>query len=183
MAALQERRADRRDRLHPRRRHPGAKGDRVLPVDGAEIGEPQFFERRPPSGHAAHQFPGPPGAGAERLGRQIGRRLGGLAHLERGALGPQPRETGRQRAHRGGDRHVIVVEDHEQAAVHVAGVVHRLIGHAGGHGAVADHADRVADIPGAEIARRGKAKARGNRGRAVRRPEWVMLGFAALGEA
>ena len=55
----------------------------------------------------------------------------------------QPRQIGAHGAGRRRDRHVVVVEDDDQPGVERAGIVHRLIGHAGRHGAVADDGDDV----------------------------------------
>ena len=99
-----------------------------------------------------------------------------------GRPGDQPREIGRQRADRRRDRHVVVVENDDQARIHRAGVVHRLVGHAGRHGAVADDADDVVRLPG-EVARHRHAEAGGDRGRGMRSTEAVVFAFGALGEA
>src|SRR5207302_649521 len=64
---------------------------------------------------------------------------------------------------------------------HRPGVVHRLIGHAGAHRAVADHRDDVA-LFALEVARHGHAEPRGNRGRTVRRAKRVVFAFRSLGE-
>ncbi len=58
--------------------------------------------------------------------------------------GHEPREIPVERAHGRRDRHVVVVEYHQQIGIHHAGVVQRLKGHAGRHRAVADHGDAVA---------------------------------------
>jgi hypothetical protein len=55
------------------------------------------------------------------------------------ATGQQSGEIIAECAHRSGDRHVVVVEDHQEVDVGAAGVVHRLIGHSGAHRPVADH--------------------------------------------
>jgi hypothetical protein len=88
----------------------------------------------------------------------------------------QPRQVGAHRANGRRDRHVVVVEDHDQPRVHGAGVVHRLIGHARAHGTVADDADDVVLAAG-EIARHRHAEPGGNGGRAVRRAERVVFAF------
>ena len=66
--------------------------------------------------------------------------------------------------------------------MHGAGVVHRLVGHAGRHGAVADHGDHIVvlglEIPGHRHAEAGR-DGRGGMGR----PEGVVLALRALGEA
>ena len=63
-----------------------------------------------------------------------------------------------------------------------AGIVHRLVGHAGRDRAVADDADDVVVVAG-EIARDRHAEAGGNRGRGMRRAEAVVFALRALGEA
>src|SRR3546814_19387009 len=63
-----------------------------------------------------------------------------------------------------------------------ARVVHRLVGHAGGHRAVADHRDDVVRAPG-EVAPDGEAQPGGDRGRGVRGAERVVFALGALGEA
>ncbi len=88
----------------------------------------------------------------------------------------------RHRADRRGDRHLVVVEDHEHPAALGAGVVHRLVGHAGADGAVADHSDDVAGRL-AEVAGNGEAEPGGDRGRGVCGAEGVVGAFGALGEA
>ncbi len=49
-----------------------------------------------------------------------------------GAAGEPAREIGGHRADGRRDRHVVVVQNHDQARLACAGVVHRLIRHAGG---------------------------------------------------
>ena len=80
------------------------------------------------------------------------------------------------------DRHVVVVEDDDQPVAGHLGIVHRLIGHAGAHRAVADHRDRLARRSGELVGDR-EAERRRDRGRAVRRPERIIFALAALGEA
>jgi hypothetical protein len=87
----------------------------------------------------------------------------------------------RQRADRRRDRHVVVVEDDDQARIHRAGVVHRLIGHAGGHRAVADHGDDVV-LLAVEIAGHRHAQPSGNRGRGMCGTERIVFALGALGE-
>ena len=98
------------------------------------------------------------------------------------ARGDQPREIVRQPADRRRDRHVVVVEDDDQPVAGGLGVVHRLIGHARGHRAVADHRDRLARLAG-QLVGDGEAQRGRDRGRAVRRAERVVFALAALGEA
>ena len=94
----------------------------------------------------------------------------------------QPREIGRQPADRRRDRHVVVVEDHDQPVARLLGVVHRLVGHARAHRAVADHRDALARRA-RQLVGHGKAERRADRGRGMRRAERIVFALAALGEA
>ena len=69
----------------------------------------------------------------------------------------------------------------DQPRIHRPGIVHRLIGHAGAHRAVADHGDDVA-LLALEVARHRHAERRRDRGRAVRRAERVVFALRPLGE-
>ncbi len=131
----------------------------VVPVDRADIAESQLLEERAAEGEALHQILGALRPLLERAGQERHRALGrGLEILERRA-GVEAAEIARHGAGRGRDRHLVVVEDHDQSLAEVACVVHRLIGHAGGHGAVADHRDGVPDGPRrAQIARDAEAE-------------------------
>ncbi len=63
-----------------------------------------------------------------------------------------------------------------------ARVVHRLVGHARRHGAVADDRDdRIVAV--SEVARDRHAEARGDRGRGMGGAEWVVFALGAFGEA
>ncbi len=77
--------------------------------------------------------------------------------------GHHPREIGRQPADRRRDRHVVVVEDHDQPVARLLGVVHRLVGHARAHRAVADHRDAAARLV-VQLVGDGKAERGGDRG-------------------
>ena len=94
----------------------------------------------------------------------------------------QPREAVAQRADRRRDRHVVVVEDDDQPVAGGCGIVHRLIGHAGAHRAVADHRDRPARLV-RQLVGDGEAERGRDAGRAVRRAERVIFALAAPGEA
>ena len=63
-----------------------------------------------------------------------------------------------------------------------AGVVHRLVGHAGAHRAVADDGDDVV-VVAAEVARHRQAQRRRDRGGGVRGAERIVVALGALGEA
>ena len=111
----------------------------------------------------------------------LGELLADLAQRQIGAAGNQPRQIGRHRADRRRDRHVVVVEHDDQARVHRAGVVHRLVGHARRHRAVADHRDDVVRLA-FEIARHRHAERGGDRRRRMRGAEGVVFALGALGE-
>ena len=107
--------------------------------------------------------------------------FGRLAQRAVGLAGVEPRQIGRHRADRRGNRHIVVVENHDQPRIHSAGIVHGLIGHAGGHRAVADHGDDVVLAAG-KVARHRHAEAGGNRGRGVGRAERIVIALGPLGE-
>ena len=113
-------------------------------------------------------------------------RLGDLAHDLAQAMIAAARdaagEIGRQRADRRRNRHVVVVEHHDQARIHRAGIVHGLVSHAGRHRAVADHGDDVV-LLALQVARDRHAETGGNRGRGMRGAERVVFALGALGEA
>jgi len=79
-------------------------------------------------------------------------------------------------------RHVVVVEDDDQAGIHRAGIVHGLIGHACGHRSVADHGDDVV-FAARQVARNGHAEAGRDRGGRMRSAERIVFALATLGEA
>jgi len=109
-------------------------------VDGANVVEAEFLEQR--GGHH-HAFGGFFQAlGQLKQGRRIfqhilGPGLGGRVKAPAHQLGKVTVE----RAHGRADRHVVVVQDHQQFAIFHARVVQGLKGHASGHGAVPNHRD------------------------------------------
>jgi len=115
------------------------------------------------------------GAGQDGLADIFRRRIELARH--------QARQVAVQRAHGRRDRHVVVVQDHQQVDIFLhARIVHRLESHAGRHRTVADHGDRVQrvalDLGGLRHAQRG-----GNGRRRVRRAEGVVLALVALRKA
>ena len=154
----------------------------VVAVDRPDIIEAQLLEQR-----AAHQEAAGvlhrAGDGAVDGAAEAAREL--LADVAQGQVGlarQEPRQIGRHGADRGRDRHVVVVQHHDQARIHGAGIVERLIGHAAGHRAVADHRDDVVGLA-LDVARHGEAERRRHRGRGVAGAERVVGALAALGEA
>ena len=114
----------------------------VVAVDRADVVEAELLEQRAAGHHAAGEFLGAQRADFQRLRQLLGELLADLAQRAIGAAGEQARQIARHRADRRRDRHVVVVEDDDQARIHRAGVVHGLVGHAGRQRAVADHGDR-----------------------------------------
>ena len=85
-------------------------------------------------------------------------------------------------AHVVADGLVVVVDDDDEIAFQLPGVVEGFEGQAAGHGSVADHADHRVVLSGQRSGLR-KAEAGGDRGGAVARVEYVAAAFGALGEA
>ena len=114
----------------------------IVPVDRADIIEAELLEQRAAGPEAAGKFLGARRAALPALGQDL---LASCFEARRnapiGAAGNELGEIGAHGADRRRDRHVVVVEDDDQARVHGARIVHGLIGHAGAHGAVADHGD------------------------------------------
>jgi hypothetical protein len=154
----------------------------IVAVDRADIEEAELIEQRAAGDEAARIFLDGDRALLQHAAWQA---LGDLAHpmaqAPIGWPGHPARQIGRQRTDRRGDRHIVVIEHDDQPRVHGAGVVHRLIGHAGRHGTVADHGNNVV-LLAFEIAGDGHAEPCGNRGRRMCGTERIVLALGALGE-
>ena len=154
----------------------------VMPVDRTDVVKAQFLEQSPAGDHPAGEFFGL-FSGVVDAPRQLLRDpFGQAAQPEILARTHHSRQIGRQPADRRRDRHVVVVQDDDQAVAGLLGVVHRLIRHARRHRAVADHRDGAARRAGQLVGDR-EAQRRADRGRGMRRAERVVLALAALGEA
>ncbi len=154
----------------------------IMAVDRADIIEAELLEQRAAVHHeAAGIFLDAVGAVGDDFRQPLVDLLGRFAQRAIGLAGIKPRQIRAHRADRRGDRHVIVVEDHDQPRIHRAGIVHGLIGHAGTHRAVADHGNHVVLAAG-EVAGDSHAEAGGNRGRGMRGAERIVVALAALGE-
>ena len=79
------------------------------------------------------------------------------------------------------DRHLIIVQNNDQAPVHRASIIHGLVGHAGGDCAVANHADHIVLLTG-EVAGDRHSQSGRDRSRRVRSAKAVVFAFRALGE-
>ncbi len=148
----------------------------VVTVDRPDVVESELLEHGAGNDHALGML--------LQLARQFEHRRKMTQHLAARLLGGgvelaahQARQIPVQCTDRRRDRHVIVVQDHQQAHVfRHAGVVQCLERHAGRHGAIADDRDRVSIL--AAIARCHRhAQCGGNRGRRMRGPERVVGRF------
>lgn len=154
----------------------------IVTVDRTDIIEAQFLEQGAAGRHAAGEFVGLARGGVQRAGQLARQFLQRIADAEEFAARHDARQIGGQATDRRRDRHVIVVENDDQTVARLFGVVHRLIGHARRHRAVADHGDALARRAGDLVGNR-KAQRRRDRGRAVRRTERVVFALRPLGEA
>jgi len=150
----------------------------VVAVDRAVVVEAELLEQRARADHALGVL--------LDLARELGHRRRHAEHLladtARSVVGRSGQHAGEdlgERPDRRRDRHLVVVEDHQQVDVlHVAGVVERLEGHACRHRAIADHRDRVT-VLAARARRHRHAEGGRDRGRGVRRAEGVVIALAA----
>ncbi len=153
----------------------------VVPVDGADIVEAELLEQRAAGDEAAGVLDGTGDGAVDGLAEAARQLLPDIAQLQIGLSRGETGEIGRHGAHGRRDRHVVVVEDDDEPLVARAGVVHRLIGHAGRHGAVTDHGDDVV-LPVGEVAGDRHAEAGRDRRRGMGGAEGVVLALRALGE-
>ena len=155
----------------------------VVPVNRADIIEAQLLEEGAAGHHAARIFLGLLGRLAEGARQVLRHRFAQPPHVLIGAARHQTCQIGAHPADRGRDRHIVVVQnDHQLAACRLGGVVHRLIGHARRHRAVADHGHNPV-LLALLVARGGEAQGGADRGRGVGRAERIVFALAALGEA
>ena len=159
----------------------------IMTVDRADVVETQLLEQRAAGQDAASVFLGAAQRALDSLWEALGHFRSQLAQGEKTAGRHQPRQISTHGADRRGDRHVVVVEHDDQPRMAGAGVVHRFVGHAGAHGAVADHANDVAVVLLAarvlQVAGNRHAEAGGDGGGRMRGAERVVFALAAAGEA
>ncbi len=154
----------------------------IVAVDRADVIEAQLLEQGAAAGDdAAREFLGLLGRALERPRQDLRDILRHVAQRAERGRRQRAGEIGAERADRRGDRHVVVVEDDDEARIARAGIVHCLVRHARAHRAVADDRDHIA-LAAQQLARHRHAEAGGNRGRAVRGAERVVFRFRALGE-
>ena len=153
----------------------------VVAVDRSDVVEAEFLEQRGRHHQAL-------GALLEALG-QFEQRRRDLQHVLAHVLGGgvelaahQPGQVAVQGADRRADRHVVVVQDHQQVAIGHAGVVQRLEGHARAHRAVADHCDRMA-VLALQAGGHGHAERGGDAGGRMRGAEGVVIALGTSRKA
>ena len=151
----------------------------IVAVDGADVIEAELLEPHAALPEMARIFLDAGRPPLPALRQALGELLGDVADIKIGAARGGPREIGRHGTRRRGDRHVVVVEHNDQSLVACARIVHRLVGHAGAHGAVADHAHDVVRAA-LQVAGNRHAEAGRDRGRGVRGAERVVLALGAL---
>ena len=132
---------------------------KIVAVDRPDIVEAQLLEQRAADRHAARIFVDLAGGVGERAGQLLRELLREIAQVKERAARHDLREIGGEPADRRRDRHVVVVEHDDQPVARLRGVVHRLVRHARGHRAVADHRDRLAR-PISELVRDREAERR-----------------------
>ena len=154
----------------------------IVPVDRAYVVEAQFLEQRPAGHHAAGEFLGLADGVVHPAAHLLDDAAGEAADAEIFGRRHHARQIGRKSADRRRDRHVVIVEDHDQAIARLRSVVHRLIGHPCAHRAVADHRDAPPGLA-LQLVGDGKAQRRRNRGRGVRSAKRIILTLGPLGEA
>ncbi len=159
-------------------------GGHVVAVDRAGVMEAHFLEQSGRHEHALPVlFPAPHEA-RRRLALVAQQLLAAFAQRTEGAAAADAAQHLGHAAHVLGDRHLVVVEDHQQVGLrvfHAAGVVERLEGHARGECAVADHRHHSAVAAGVRVGDR-HAQPRRDGGGGMAHPEGVVFAFLALGE-
>jgi len=155
----------------------------IVAVDRSGVVEAHLFEQGGRHEHALPVlFPSAHEAG-RRLLLVAEQLLAAFAQRVERAAAAQPAQHLGQTADVLGDRHLVVVEDHQQVGFgfHAAGMVERFERHAGRHRAVADHRHHLAVV--ALLRQRdGHAQRGGDRGGGMPHAEGVVLAFLALGE-
>ena len=155
----------------------------VVAVDRADVVEAQLFEQGAAGGVGPGEAFPALGGGLDRAREPLGDVLGDVAQALIGAAGRQAGEIRRHGANRRRDAHVIVVEDHGQAPTPDRSVVHRLVGHARRHGAVADHRDHLPVGVTALVHALGHTQCGGDRGRRMGGSKGVVFALRPAHEA
>ena len=154
----------------------------IVAVDRPDIVEAQLLEQRAAGHIGARVLDRPRDRAVERLGQMMRQLFADVAQLQIRMPRAEPGQISRHGADRRRNRHVVVVQDHDQPLVARPGIVHRLVGHARRHRPVADHGDDVVLLAG-QIPRHRHAQSGRDRGRGMRRPERVVFALRPLGKA
>ncbi|KGB26921.1 hypothetical protein ApDm4_0178 [Acetobacter pomorum] len=163
----------------------------IMPIYRANVVKTQFFKQRAAGDHAAGIFIRLAGRALHR-GRQLFHELASqFTQAHELARGHQARQVVRHCAHGWGNGHLVVVEDDNQpfcAGASHGGVVHGLIRHAGGNGAIANHGNHVAfAVAGVflrpQVVGHGHAESCGNGGGGMCCAKRIVLAFCAAGKA
>ncbi len=152
----------------------------IVTIDRPDIIEAEFLEQRAAHGKAAQILLRAPGRTF-----QPDRRDHFFGDPTQTAIGPRRYEFRQVIAHRADrrrNRHVIIVQDYDQAGFVRAGIVHGLIGHASRHGSVTNHADNMR-VAALQVARLRKAMSRRNGGGCVRSAKRVVFALGTFREA
>ena len=154
----------------------------IVPVDRTDIVEAQLFEQRAAAQQATREFVGPLRSALERARKAARHLRHQLADRQERPRRDQARQIGAHGAHRRCNRHVVVVQHHDEIGPAGPRIVHRLIGHPGAHRTVTDDGDHMPALT-LQLPRHRHSKPGGDRGRGMRRAEGVVLAFGAAGEA
>ncbi len=161
----------------------GQQGRHVMAVDRAGVVEAHFLEHRGGDEHALPVF-FPALHEARRVVLLVTEDLlAAFAQCVEGAAAGGAAQHLGQATDRLGDRHVVVVEDHQQVRfrLHAAGMHQCFERHACGHRTVTDHRHDLA-VVAFGLACDGHAQCGRDRGRGVADTERVVLAFLALRE-
>ena len=154
----------------------------VVAIDWSDIINTELFEQRSARPEIPREFLGLAGPVINKLRQVAPELLCCFAHGPVGAAGYEARQISRQGAGWRRNRHIIVVKNDDEARMHRASIVHRFIGHAGGHRTIADDGDDVGPLARQRVGHR-HAKPGGNRSGRMRRAERIVFAFGAFGEA
>ena len=103
----------------------------IMAVNRTDIAKAHFLEQRAAHRHAAHVFLGLAGRFLDTNG--LGDAFAELADIAVAFRRDEARKIMAHRPDGRRDRHVIVIENNDQALAHRPGIIHRLIGHACRH--------------------------------------------------
>ncbi|GCD70756.1 hypothetical protein NBRC3280_3391 [Acetobacter pasteurianus NBRC 3280] len=163
----------------------------VMPIHGANVVKAQFFKQGAAGDHAAGIFIGLAGRAFHGGGQFFHELAGQFAQSHELAGRHQARQVVRHGPHRWGNGHLVVVQDDNQpfrtGASH-GGVVHGLIRHTGGNGAITNHGNHIAfAVAGVflrpQVVGHGHAESGGNGGGGMGCAKRIVFAFRAAGKA